>query len=112
MAPYRHIARSVRKGTNAPRDRAWQAMRILRRFDVPQVCAAAEIHRVSLMRFLGGLQRCGYVRKRSNGRGGRHEHAVYQLVRDTGPFRPWLQSNGTIYDRNVGREFPPQQVIA
>lgn len=110
MAPKRSFSRKVRKTTTAPRDRAWSAMRILRKFTIPEICATAEIHPVSFKKYLKLLMATGYVIKTRNHTPSHGECALYSLVRNTGPFRPWAQSNGVIYDRNIAQEFTPGEV--
>lgn len=83
------------------RDRIWQAMRILRSFTVADLVATAEAGRENARRYVVGLRNAGYVvmarPKRNGHRGG---HALYRLVRDTGPHAPRLQSDGRTYDPN------------
>lgn len=89
------------------RDRAWQSMRILRRFDVPSLSSTAEIGVANAGKYLRGLLRSGYIRiikPKSEGRKG--GHACYQLIRDTGPKAPRLQSNGDTYDPNEHKVYP------
>ena len=83
------------------RDRAWQSMRILRTFTQPDLAATAEIGMANVKKYVNGLVKSGYlrvVRERDSGRKG--GHAVYRLVRDTGPKAPRLQSDGNTYDPN------------
>jgi hypothetical protein len=83
------------------RDRAWQSIRILRQFTVPDLMATAEIGRDNARKFLAGLWRAGYLRivsaKQNGCRGG---HTVYQLIRDAGPHAPRMQADGRTYDPN------------
>ncbi len=88
------------------RDRAWTAMRVLRRFSLPDLAATAEIGLDNARKYCIGLCRAGYLRivqPKANGRKGGHQ--VYQLVRDTGPHAPRLQSDGNTYDPNEHRVF-------
>lgn len=83
------------------RDRAWQSMRILRQFSLPDLVATAEIGQANARKYVIGLRRSGYLvlaREKDEGRAGGHE--VYRLVRDTGPRAPRLQSDGCTYDPN------------
>jgi hypothetical protein len=112
MSPRRQTERSIRKTTTAPRDRAWQAMRAYQKsqggFTIPEIQVASDYkNRQGLTKYLKGLRRCGYIvmaRKKDALRG---RPAEFRLVRDTGPFRPWLQSNKVVYDRNLAQEFMP-----
>lgn len=83
------------------RDRIWQSMRILRSFTIPTLMATAEASETNVMRYVRGLLAASYlyvVKPRDSGRRG--GHAVYRLIRDTGPIAPRLQRNGTTYDPN------------
>jgi hypothetical protein len=89
------------------RDRAWQTMRILRRFRLPDVVATAEIGAANARKYITALESAGYLRtvvEKQNGRKG--GHAVYMLVRDTGPLAPRMQSDGCTYDPNEHRTYP------
>ncbi len=86
------------------RDRAWQSMRVMRRFTLPDLVATAEIHEDNAKKYVRGLVRSGYLRiavEKDNGRKG--GHAVYQLIRDTGPRAPRMQTDGSAYDPNEHR---------
>jgi len=85
------------------RYRAWQSMRMLRRFSIPDLVATAEISNANVSKYVRRLLHAGYLRvaqeKRSGIAGG---HTVYQLIRNTGPSQPRCRSNGTLYDPNTG----------
>jgi len=91
------------KQQNNARYRAWQSMRILRRFTIPEIVATAEIGRSNADKYIRFLVSFGYIRiathKRDGARGG---HAVYMLVRNTGPSQPVARSTGALYDANTG----------
>lgn len=95
-------ARSV--SVNA-RYRAWQSMRILRRFTLPDLVATAEINNNNAQKYVDALSKGGYLRlvkpRASGVKGG---HAVWQLVKNTGPNPPRIWSNGRIWDPNTGEE--------
>ncbi|MEJ1358304.1 MAG: hypothetical protein RPU42_14450 [Candidatus Sedimenticola sp. (ex Thyasira tokunagai)] len=83
------------------RDRAWQSMRILPHFSVPELMATAEIGNENARKYIKGLLQSGYLviaRKKQNGRKGGHE--AYRLIRNTGPRAPRLQTDGNTYDPN------------
>jgi hypothetical protein len=88
------------------RQRAWQSMRVLRRFTLPDLQATAEIGRDNVGRYVRGLLRAQYLRiakPKVNGHVG--GHAIYQLVRNTGPHAPRLQHGGAaLYDPNNDTE--------
>lgn len=83
------------------RDRAWQSMRILCLFTVPDLMATAEIGKSNARYYINGLRRSGYLviaKAKQDGR--KNGHEAYRLVRDTGPKAPRLQSDGRTYDPN------------
>jgi hypothetical protein len=81
-------------------------MRVLRRFTLPDVVATAEIGPANARKYITSLVNAGYLRivieKQEGKKGG---HAVYLLVRDTGPLAPRLQSDGYTYDPNQHRTY-------
>jgi len=86
------------------RARAWQSMRILRRFNQPDIVATAEISANNCAKYIRALTGAGYLRvikPRHNGKSG--GGAVYQLVKNTGPAAP-LTKDGFIYDPNSGEK--------
>jgi hypothetical protein len=91
------------------RQRLWRSMRMLRQFSVPDLEATAEAERSHIGVFIRALVAAGYVQveqPRQNGkRGG---HAVYRLIRNTGPVAPRLATDG-LYDANLidPYELPP-----
>ena len=93
----------AQKGRDALQ-RVWQAMRILRRFTIPQLQATAgengkSVYYVHVHRYLAALRRAGYVFlvRHYSGRPG--EHAVFRLALDSGPLRP-LARQGMVFDPN------------
>lgn len=82
------------------RHRAWQSMRILRRFTIQDLVATAEIGISNVRVYLRGLERAGYVRRETDRCSGyRHACAVFRLIQDTGPQAPTLHK-GQIRDLN------------
>lgn len=83
------------------RDRLWASMRMLRNFTAVDLVATAEAGPANARKYIIGLVNAGYLieatPKRNGHRGG---HAVYRLVRDSGPRAPRLQSNGQTWDPN------------
>lgn len=88
------------------RDRAWQSMRILHQFNLPQLVATAEITIDNARKYCNGLQRAGFLRltspRNSGVKGG---HKVYLLIKDTGPKAPRLRTNGITYDPNQHKTY-------
>lgn len=91
-------------------DRAWQSMRIMRRFDVRDIVATAEIGHAWAARYINALVRSGHVRLISRVRRGHVGSSVYQLARDTGPLAPVLTAAGEVYDRNEATVSEPTGV--
>jgi|GEM_PF-7089170 len=87
------------------RERVWRAMRMLRRFTIPDLAATAEAGANNVQHYLIALERADYVRvaapRRSGVKGG---HAVYVLARDTGPHAPRVRGDNTVADFNVQTE--------
>ncbi len=107
--PTRVRQRTIRRQGNRPLDRAWAAMRILRVFTTGELTATAEANYYSVSRYLGVLRRTGYVLKLNKQGGRARKQATFQLIRDTGPLRPHAQTDGIVYDKNLAREFPPEE---
>jgi hypothetical protein len=77
-------------------------MRILRWFNIPDLVATAGINESNADQYVRGLTGAGYLRivhLKDNGRKG--GHAVYQLLRNTGPSAPRLRTDGWVYDINT-----------
>lgn len=88
------------------RDRAWQSMRILRRFTLPDLCSTAEIGVDNVKRYVRGLTHANYlrcVRERQSGRKG--GCSAWILIRNSGPQAPRLRSDGNTYDPNLNQVF-------
>jgi hypothetical protein len=84
------------------RDRAWQSMRILRMFTLPDLIATAEIGESNVMAYVARLERSGYLRciqPRQSGRKG--GHASWRLIRNSGPYAPRLTRAGAVFDPNT-----------
>ena len=106
------MARTVGARTRAydrqprARDRAWQSMRILRTFTLPDLMATAEIKRDNALRYVLGLERSGYLKRTRERRSGcKGGFAVWMLVRNAGPKAPRLQTDGTTYDPNTHQTY-------
>lgn len=101
---------------NTFRHRAWIAMRIRRRFTVPDLIADAS--KVSdgnpadnLQRYLRGLKKVGYVAELPNREEGTaitsNGFKRWMLLRDTGPKAPViLKEPRGIHDFNLGKDVP------
>lgn len=76
-------------GRNSVRLKAWQSMRILRRFTIPDLCRTAGARTNNMRKFVRALARHGYVGKFGgyvSGRSG--DYQAWRLIRDTGPDYP------------------------
>lgn len=90
------------------RYRAWQAMRIMRRFTIPDIAATADISISSATKYISALLAAGYLRivlaKRTGVAGG---YPVYAMIRNSGPRHPVIRSCGIVFDPNTGEEVQP-----
>ncbi len=101
MARLRGSRSRVSNRQPCARDRAWQSMRILVRFTLPDLMTTADIGQYNARKYVTGLRRSKYLaiaKARNEGRKGGHE--VYRLIRNTGPKAPRLQTDGRTYDPN------------
>ena len=81
-------------------------MRTLRSFIVHEVASTAEISIANVRKYLRALVAFGYVRIVTARKSGfLHGYQVYHLVRNTGPLRPLLRKDGSLYDQNTGQTF-------
>lgn len=101
-----HGSRNKVMSPNAARGRAWQSMRVLRRFTLPQLEATAGISRANAKWYVLRLRFSGHVRlAQANISGRAGSHALYQLVRDSGPQAPIACVDGHVYDPNLDQYF-------
>lgn len=107
---------TVRIQSNTIRDRAWRAMRIRRRFTVPDLVADARTTAdaaplESIGRYVRMLRKAGFlvegarrvqgVAPSSNG------YKIWCLVRNTGPLAPVVRSiTAAVHDPNTGEDLP------
>lgn len=103
-----HLKERLKPGT---RQRAWTAMRIHKVFTTFQIRAVSGISENALNSYLRDLGRAGYVKiQRPRQKGKSMGHAVWRLVRDTGPRQPIVRTDGTgVYDPNQDRVYPYSQ---
>lgn len=90
------------------RQRAWNMVRLFKRFTADQIAAPAEISVANLQKYLKALAASGYlllVRPKQNGKV--MGHAVWQLARNTGPHCPIVRNDQSgVYDPNQDRLYP------
>jgi hypothetical protein len=91
------------------RQRMWSCMQQLRRFSVSDIEATAEASGTHARKYLRKLLVAGYLRvvvaRASGVTGG---HAVYQLIRDTGPHAPRMGKNGVLDPNLQPKHLAPQ----
>lgn len=97
------------------RQRAWAAMRLTRRFTVPEIVTlaarpedgAAETH---LAKWWPMLMKAGYLavlpRRAPGSAPTSNGYKCWALIRDTGDIAPLVRSDGTYYDYNTGEGTP------
>lgn len=87
--------------------RAWQAMRVLRRFTTADIIMTAEVGESACRKYIRALARAGFLaheRERVSGRAGSRE--LWRLARDTGPKPPIRRWDGNgVFDQNTGVEW-------
>jgi hypothetical protein len=85
------------------RVKIWRSMRVMRRFTVSDLCATAEASNVNVRKYLGALVHGSYVRciKKAESARSLEGHAIFALIKDTGPLAPKRASDGSIFDRNI-----------
>lgn len=87
----------------------WQTMRKLRRFTSADLVAVAEANRDNVRKYVAALAEAQYLRcvepRRYGPAGG---HAVWQLVRNTGPVAPRVSTDG-LYDYNLADPYEVPQ---
>jgi hypothetical protein len=90
------------------RQRAWNMIRLFKRFTADQIAAPAEISVANLQKYLKALAASGYLilaRPKQNGK--TMGHAVWQFVRNTGPRCPIVRNDQSgVYDPNQDRLYP------
>lgn len=103
-------AYSKQRPAQESRQRAWNSMRVLRVFSTIQIVATAEISAINLRKYLPGLARAGYVQLAQAKQNGKVQgHAIWRLVRNTGPRAPIVRTDGTgVYDPNQDEVYPFQ----
>lgn len=91
------------------RRRAWTAMRIMKRFDIPMLIMTAEVNKASIGDYLRQLERAGYI-ERCEAAG--QSEPQWRIVQDTGPKPPAMQRRRyggqmmvELHDRNLDQTF-------
>lgn len=100
------VGQHRKRATLKARAQAWQSMRIMRTFTIPDILATADIGEHNLRRFILRLERAGYLaRVKSNNNGQAGSRTIYRLARNSGPKVPVLWNDGGVYDPNLDRIF-------
>lgn len=84
------------------KEQIWRTLRLKRERTATEISAAAStakvpVARVTVIDYLRVLRRAGYVVAQ-----GKRGHERFRLVRDTGPRPPVVQSDGALFDVNLG----------
>lgn len=88
---------------SAPKQKMWQAMRILRTFTPSDIAQTSEVSIEYASAFVSVLRRAGYLKRDQAARGA---YALHQLIRNTGPNAPrhWTKER-QVFDLNRGATY-------
>lgn len=97
------------------RQRIWSAIRVMKCFDLVEICFAASVDPAAARRILNELTRAGYLARTD--RPG-DEHPRWRISRRSGPLHPSVEYDGrtvvALIDRNSGARFtlsPTQKIL-
>ena len=92
------------------RQRLWNAMRIFKVFTAAEIAPVADASPANVQKYLRALAQAGYLRlARAKRNGAVSGHAVWRLVRNSGPRCPIARSDGSgVYDPNTDQLYPYQ----
>lgn len=92
------MAMSKTYRVGAPKQKMWQAMRIMRFFTPSDIAQTAEVSLGYATAFINTLRRAGYIRRQAGESGA---FASHQLLRNTGPNAPrhWVKER-QVFDLN------------
>lgn len=92
------------------RQRAWNALRVYKVFTAAEIAPVADISLTNLQKYLKALARAGYLRLERPKRNGYLDgHAVWRLLRNSGPGCPIVRQDGSgAWDPNHARVYPAQ----
>jgi len=93
------------------RQRLWNAMRIYKLFTVAEIAPVADASLANAKKYLRALARAGYLRlERPKRNGCVNGHAIWRLLRNSGPRRPHpLRDLTGVYDPNSDQLYPYSQ---
>lgn len=83
------------------RQRMWNAMRMLQRFNVTNIATTSSVSISVARAYINSLQATGYLKVVTT-HGGAGRYATYQLIRNTGPNYPSINRAQVAMDRNNG----------
>lgn len=87
----RKPAHLERVGNKSPRQRIWQSMRAMLRFDAVALAQHSKVDKGTLRTYMRSLEKAGYIRKTDKCI---HDCAVYELSKDVGVDAPRVDRNG------------------
>ncbi len=73
------------------RQRIWAAARVLKTFDVVQICMVTEVRRATALAYLGQLTRGGYLKRLNTDA---DAEPRWTIIRNTGPKSPAIRGRG------------------
>ena len=90
------------------RQRLWNALRIYKRFTAAEIAPVADASPANVQKYLRALAQAGYLRlERAKRNGAVDGHAVWRLIRNSGPRCPIVRADDTgVYDPNTGHLYP------
>lgn len=90
------------------RQRIWNALRVYKRFTAAEIAPVAEATQDNVQKYLRALARSGYLRlERAKRNGCVDGHAVWKLLRNSGPRCPIVRTDqGSVYDPNSDEQYP------
>lgn len=104
---------SILPRQRSQRARLWSAMRVLKRFNLPELIIASGCTRRSAEEIINVLHRAGYLRQLSRGNPMQGSWSVYLLAANSGPKPPVISTYGgkkTLTDPNNGKVVDVTQV--
>lgn len=85
----------------SPRQRMWNAMRMLQRFNVTNIATTASVTISVARNYINALQATGYLKVVTK-HGGAGRFTTYHLIRNTGPKYPSINKAQVAQDNNTG----------
>ena len=105
------LTNSSARVPSVTRQRMWNSIRVLRKFDIPDVMMAAEVKRNTVSRFFVELSKAGYIRK-IHPRGAKQgDRSVFILCRNTGPIAPIARKKLGMWDENEQKLYEAKESL-